>query len=56
MRLHSVHQGVTTSDIQTQTGFALNVPASIPVTDPPTSEELQALRTRVDRAGFLRRS
>jgi glutaconate CoA-transferase, subunit B len=55
MRLRSVHQGTSAQDVQANTGFALAVPTPVPVTDPPTAEELRALRTRVDRSGFLRR-
>ena len=56
MRLRSVHQGTSAQDVQANTGFALAVPTPVPVTDPPTVEELRALRTRVDRSGFLRRN
>ena len=55
MRLHSLHPGVSAAEVRAQTGFALETPAQIPITAPPTSEELRVLRARVDRTGFLRR-
>jgi glutaconate CoA-transferase subunit B len=55
MRLHSLHPGVSQAEVQAQTGFALVIPEQVRTTGPPTSEELQVLRTRVDRDGFLRR-
>lgn len=54
MQLRSMHHGVTAQEVQAQTGFALNAPRTVPLTEPPTAEELHALRTRVDRNGFLR--
>lgn len=54
MRLRSLHPGVTAASVQEQTGFALNPPPSVPATELPTPEELQILRTRVDRNGSLR--
>jgi glutaconate CoA-transferase subunit B len=56
MRLHSLHAGVTQADVQAQTSFPVLIPDQVPLTTPPTAEELQVLRTRVDRDGFLRRS
>lgn len=55
MRLHSLHPGVSREEVQAHTGFQLVTPEQIPTTDPPTAEELQALRTRVDPHGVLRR-
>jgi len=54
MRLHSLHPGVSASDVQDQTGFRLVISDHVPLTDPPTAEELHALRTRVDQNGLLR--
>ena len=56
LRLRSVHRGTSAQDVQANTGFALAVPTPVPETDPPTVEELRALRTRVDQSGFLRRN
>jgi glutaconate CoA-transferase subunit B len=55
MRLHSLHPGVSVTEVQTQTSFQFTIPDHIPSTAPPTAEELQVLRTRVDQHGFLRR-
>lgn len=55
MRLYSLHPGISAAEVQRQTGFQLDMPDRVPTTAPPTSEELQVLRTRVDREGFLRR-
>jgi glutaconate CoA-transferase, subunit B len=55
MQLRSVHPGVSPADVQAQTGFTLNLSSATPNTEPPTPEELHALRTRVDHNGFLRR-
>lgn len=55
MRLRSLHPGVTAEAVQAQTGFELVVPGRIPTTRVPSAEELEVLRTRVDRAGILRR-
>jgi glutaconate CoA-transferase subunit B len=54
MRLHSLHPGVSEAEVRAQTGFALVIPEQVRTTNPPTPEELQILRTRVDRDGFLR--
>jgi glutaconate CoA-transferase subunit B len=55
LRLHSVHPGVSAAEVRAQTGFFLEAPASAPLTEPPTEEELRVLRTRVDLKGVLRR-
>lgn len=55
MRLKSVHPGVSVETVKQQTGFELEIPGSVPTTEPPTEEELEVLRTRVDLAGRLRR-
>jgi len=55
MRLRSVHPGVTVEMVKQQTGFELVIPRSVPMTEAPSAEELEALRTRVDMAGHLRR-
>lgn len=55
MRVRSLHPGVSAEEVRAQTGFPLITPDHIPVTDPPTAEELHALRARVDPQGVLRR-
>jgi len=54
MRVVSRHPGVSVDQIRENTGFDLVIPADVPETPPPTSEELRLLRTRVDRRGWLR--
>ncbi len=54
MRLHSLHPGVCRAQVEEQTGFALILPREIRTTEPPTPEELEVLRTRVDSRGILR--
>ncbi len=55
MRLKSVHPGVAVETVLRETGFPLVIPSSVPETEPPSLEELTALRTRVDLDGRLRR-
>jgi glutaconate CoA-transferase subunit B len=54
MRLHSVHPGISLAQVKEQTGFEFVMPPSVATTEAPTSEELDALRTRVDMVGRLR--
>lgn len=58
MRLASVHPGVSAADVRDRTGFALPGPSGgqddeVPVTAPPTGDELAVLR-ELDRDGVLR--
>lgn len=55
MRLKSVHPGVSVDDVVANTGFELVLPASVPVTEGPTPEQLDVLRNRIDVQGALRR-
>ncbi len=55
MRLKSVHPGIAVNTVVRETGFQLVIPLSVSETKPPTYEEVEALRTRVDRDGRLRR-
>jgi glutaconate CoA-transferase subunit B len=54
MRLQSVHPGVSVADVVAATGFELVVPESVPTTAEPTPEQIELLRTRIDREGLLR--
>jgi len=51
MRLRSVHPGVEVGDVVAATGFPLAVPDRVPVTRPPTDDELGLIRTRLDPGG-----
>lgn len=55
MRVVSVHPGVPPETVRASTGWPLAVPDDVPVTEPPSAEELSLLRERVDVAGTLRR-
>ena len=55
MRLKSVHPGVTVEEVVQNTGFELVLPEKVPQTEPPTREEMDILRTRIDCEGVLRR-
>jgi len=48
MRLRSVHPGVEVGDVVAATGFPLVLPGEVPVTRPPTADELDLIRTRLD--------
>jgi glutaconate CoA-transferase subunit B len=54
-RLRSVNPGYTVDDVVKNTGFELIVPKNVPMTTSPTDEELDLLRTRVDRDGVLKK-
>ena len=44
MELLAVHPGVTADQVQQNTGFELSIAAELPITDPPTENELAVLR------------
>ena len=48
LRLLSVHPGVTVAEVREATGFELDVPADIPTTREPTTEELILIREVLD--------
>lgn len=52
MRIKSIHPGVTAQQVIDNTGFQLVVPDDLPVTRPPTEEELRLLRTHIDPLGL----
>jgi acyl CoA:acetate/3-ketoacid CoA transferase beta subunit len=51
MRLSSVHPGVTIDEIRAATGFELSVPADVPRTREPSTEELRLIRSVIDPGG-----
>ncbi|MBI3068995.1 MAG: hypothetical protein HYY79_09040 [Betaproteobacteria bacterium] len=55
MRLHSLHPGASVDQVVKNTGFELIIPDEIPVTEPPTPDELRLLRKRIDVEGVLRK-
>ena len=44
MRLKSVHPGHTVEEVKSQTGFTPIIPAKVPETEPPTTEEIAFIR------------
>ena len=52
MRLRSVHPGVSIADVAEATGFSLDIPADVPVTREPTTEELLIIREVLDPKGL----
>jgi len=54
MRLYSLHPGVTLEQVLENTGFEFEFPEKIPETPPPTAEEIELLRQRIDPEGLLR--
>lgn len=53
-RLASVHEGSTVDEVVAGCGFALDVPASVPVTEAPPPEALRLLREEIDPHGLCR--
>lgn len=53
MRLRSVNPGYTVDDVIANTGFEVIIPENVPITPPPTVEELTILRSCVDRDRVL---
>ena len=54
MRLKSIHCGNSVEDVLENTGFAPDLPKNIGPTPPPTAEELDVLRGKIDPSGALR--
>ena len=52
LRLRSVHRGVSVEEVVQSTGFPLVVSSSVPMTRPPTAEELRLLREVLDPGGL----
>lgn len=52
--LESVHPGVSPGEVVAATGFRLEVPGHVPVTEPPTPEQLRLLREVIDPHGLRR--
>ncbi len=51
IRVKSLHPGVTFEEMQTGTGFPLERPDHIPITPPPTDEQLHLIRVALDPHG-----
>ena len=55
MRLKHLMPGITLDDIVASTGFELVIPADMEEMAPPSAQELELLRTKIDINGVLRR-
>lgn len=51
MRVHSIHPGVSSERIRENTGFALEIPANVPLTPVPSDEDLRLIREEIDPKG-----
>jgi glutaconate CoA-transferase subunit B len=54
-RLAMLFPGVTVEDVKANTGFEVKTAKKVETVPPPSKEELEALRTLVDKTGVLRR-
>ena len=52
MKIGTIHPGITLEEIRKSTGFELLVPEGISETLPPTEEEINILRNKVDPLGI----
>ena len=52
MQLESLHAGVALDEVQANTGFELGIPDEIPATEPPTAEQLDLIRNKIDPNGL----
>lgn len=48
LKVDSLHPGVTPEEVAARTGFPLDLSTQIPVTEPPTMEELDLVRQKID--------
>jgi len=53
MTLLSTHPGVSEAQIRENSGFKLIIPDKVAVTEPPSREELEILRTEIDPTGIV---
>ncbi len=52
LRLTSYHPGISPKRIQAKTGFPLEIAPDLHETEPPTAEEIQLLRDKIDPLGI----
>jgi acyl CoA:acetate/3-ketoacid CoA transferase beta subunit len=52
MRLMSIHPGVTLEDVLANMAFQPIVPDDLPVTEPPTAEQVRLIREEIDPEGM----
>ena len=51
MRLESIHPNTTLDDVLSNMNFEPIVPADLPVTAPPTAEQVRLIREEIDPEG-----
>jgi hypothetical protein len=54
MILRSIHPGVTLDMLKANTGFELILPAAVETTEPPTIEQIDLIRTKIDPHGWCK--
>jgi glutaconate CoA-transferase subunit B len=54
-RLKALFPGVSLDEVKANTGFDVRAGAKVEVIDPPNRDELEILRSEIDRTGLLRR-
>jgi len=52
MRLESIHPGVTLENVLSNMAFQPIVPDNLPVTEPPTAEQVRLIREEIDPEGM----
>ena len=52
MRLETLHPGVSVEDVKANTSFDLVMPKSVPQTEPPTVEQVELIRNKIDPLGI----
>jgi glutaconate CoA-transferase subunit B len=55
MRVRSLHPGVSFDDVIAAVGFRPEIPEDVPVTEPPSAEQLRLIRTTIDPDRLLLR-
>ena len=53
MKVESLHPGVSREQVQENTGFTLIWPEKVPASEPPSSNELELLRSEIDPFGYV---
>lgn len=48
LKVDSLHLGVTAEEVAAKTGFSLDLPLSIPFTEPPTRDQLNLIQKEID--------
>jgi glutaconate CoA-transferase subunit B len=52
MRLVSIHPGITQEDVLANMNFRPIVPGNVPITEPPTAEQVRLIREEIDPTGM----